>query len=130
MPNAVAIIFGIMSVYLAAPLLGIGAGQMNTAAYLLVGIVSIAAVIRSSAPFTKLRVFVCSTMTFGFIAAITLFHSLLKIEGLSFEAVLVLGFASVGALLLERIVSMIIHISQGKNSAGSISGRKQSVGEN
>lgn len=129
-PNAIAIVFGVLAVYLAAPLLGIGAGQMNTTAYLLVAIVSIAAVIRSSAPFTKLRVFVCSTMTFGFLAAITLFHSLLKIERLSFDAIMLLGFVSVGALLLERIVAMIIHIIQGKNAAGTISGRKQSVGGN
>ena len=103
---------------------------MNTTAYLLVAIVSIAAVIRSSAPFTKLRVLVCSTMTFGFLAAITLFHSLLKIERLSFDAIMLLGFVSVGALLLERIVAMIIQIIQGKNAAGTISGRKQSVGGN
>lgn len=129
-PNAIAIVFGVLAVYLAAPLLGVGAGQMNTTAYLLVAIVSISAVIRSSAPFTKLRVFVCSTMTFGFIAAITLFHSLLKIERLGFDAIMILGFVSVGALLLERIAAMVIHISQGKNAAGAMSGSERSIGEN
>ncbi len=78
-PNAVSILFCFLVLLVLSWMMPIPAEQFSVLLYLLVGTVGIQAVFKASWPFNKLRVFLCTTMTAGFYAAVLLFHSILQV---------------------------------------------------
>ena len=117
LPNALVIVADVLLVWLAAPKLGIFADQSETMMYLLVGLMGVAAVFKSCWPFNKLRVFLFTTMTIGFYAAIYLFQGLLHIALPSAaQWPLLLGLAA-GSIVMERIFAWIINAVMKKTKA-------------
>lgn len=71
------------------------AEEKQTVMYLLLILISMAAVIKSCIPFSPLRVFICVTMVLGTFGALVLFPSLFRISGLRAAAA---GFIPAGAV--------------------------------
>ena len=89
--------------------LGISDEQKNTLLYLIVGAVGLQAVYKASVPANRLRVFLCSTMTVGFFAAVFLFHTILQTAlPTSFTLILFAVFA-VLSFAIERLAALIIN---------------------
>ena len=76
--------------------------------YLLVGLMGIAAVFKSCWPFNKLRVFLFTTMSIGFYAAIYLFQGLLQVSLPGAAQLPALLAIAAGSILLERIFAVLI----------------------
>ena len=74
------IIIGIIILTFARQGLGISEDGMATMMYLLIGGVSIFAVIEACRPFNRVSTFLCTTTAIGFIFAVLLFHNLLQLE--------------------------------------------------
>ena len=88
------------------------AGQYGVLFYLLVGTVGIQAVLKSSWPFDKLRVFLCATMTAGFYTAVFLFHHLLQValpSGAALGLFILFGLLS---FLVERGLALLLRPRQ------------------
>ena len=103
-PNAVAILACFL-ILLAVPL---GEEQSSTVFYLLVGTVGIMAVFKASWPMSRLRAFLCTTMTLGFYAAVLLFHSLLHVEPLETANLPLLISLALVSFLIERGAAALI----------------------
>ena len=80
LPYALTIIIGIIILTFARQGLGISEDGMATMMYLLIGGVSIFAVIEACRPFNRVSTFLCTTTAVGFIFAVLLFHNLLQLE--------------------------------------------------
>ena len=76
--------------------------QTQTVMYVLLILISMAAVIKSCIPFTKLRSFICVTMIFGTFAALMILPSLFEISAVTFDMAkyVLTGFAVMLAALL------------------------------
>ena len=108
LPNALVIVADVLLLWLAGPALGFAGAQAETAMYLLVGLMGIAAVFKSCWPFNKLRVFLFTTMTIGFYAAICLFQGLLQVSLPGAAQLPALLAIAAGSILLERIFAVLI----------------------
>ena len=82
-PFAIVIMLNIIFLTYLAPVLGIAQGPLVTIMYLLIGFVSILAVLEVCIPFNKLHVFLFSTTFVGFFTAVYLFRDLLHITNIS-----------------------------------------------
>ena len=82
-PFAIVITLNIVFLTFLAPVLGIAQEQLVTIMYLLIGFVSILAVLEVCIPFNKLHVFLFSTTFVGFFVAVYLFRNLLQISNIS-----------------------------------------------
>lgn len=82
-PFAIVISLNIIFLTFLAPVLGIAQEQLVTIMYLLIGFVSILAVLEVCIPFNKLHVFLFSTTFVGFFVAVYLFRNLLQISNIS-----------------------------------------------
>ena len=82
-PFAIVIMLNIMFLTFLAPVLNIAQGQLVTIMYLLIGFVSILAVLEVCLPFNKLRAFLFSTTFVGFFVAVYLFRNLLQITNIN-----------------------------------------------
>ncbi len=109
LPNALTIVADVLLVWLIAPYLGIPAEQSESIMYLLVGLMGVAAVFKSCWPFNKLRVFLFTTMTIGFYAAIYLFRDLLHVALPSAGQLPFLFLLAAGSILLERIFAFLVN---------------------
>jgi len=109
LPHAISITISVLFIFWFFNLRGISESQWRTMAYLLVGIISMEAVIISSYPFNILRSFVCSTMVLGYTAVILLVHSLLKIEMISTDYILIFIGLVVAGISIERGISFVIN---------------------
>ena len=74
--------------------------QRQTVMYLLLIMTSMAAVIKSCIPFTRLRMFICITMVLGTFTALFLFSSLLKITAMTPMMMIYTSFVFVMGLVL------------------------------
>ena len=84
-PFAIVIMLNIIFLTFLAPVLGIAEGPLVTIMYLLIGFVSILAVLEVCIPFNKLHVFLFSTTFVGFFVAVYLFRNLLHISNISMQ---------------------------------------------
>ena len=83
------------------PVLGIAQGPLVTIMYLLIGFVSILAVLEVCIPFNKLHAFLFSTTFVGFFVAVYLFRSILHVSDISMnELGIFVVFAVVDAIVL------------------------------
>ena len=82
-PFAIVIMLNIIFLTFLAPVLNIAQGQLVTIMYLLIGFVSILAVLEVCIPFNKLHAFLFSTTFVGFFVAVYLFRNLLQITNIN-----------------------------------------------
>ncbi|MDH6367422.1 MULTISPECIES: HAD-IC family P-type ATPase [unclassified Breznakia] len=79
LPNALLIIMNIIIVLSIKDSYGFNDEQATAIMYMVVGAISILAVLKACLPFNKLRLFLFWFVAIGFYVAVVLFHSLLKI---------------------------------------------------
>lgn len=103
LPNAVAILLASAVLLLGGGALGLPAGQIPLALYLVIGAVEVDALLKSSLPLTSLRGFLFLTASVGFFCAVLLFHAVLSLPSLLPGTVPVVLLASAGAVLAERL---------------------------
>ena len=108
LPNAISILVCFLVFLGVSPLLQISAEQSSILLYLLVGTVGIQAVFKASWPLNKLRVFLCSTMTVGFYAAVFLFHKLLQVSLPTTDTLLLFAGFALLSFLIERGATALI----------------------
>ena len=82
-PFAIVIMLNIIFLTYLQPVLNIAQGPLVTIMYLLIGFVSIMAVLEVCLPFNKLRVFLFSTTFVGFFLAVFLFRNILQITSIN-----------------------------------------------
>lgn len=100
-PFAIVITLNIIFLTFMAPVLGIASEQLVTIMYLLIGFVSILAVLEVCIPFNKLHVFLFSTTFVGFFVAVYLFRDLLHISSIDLsEFGIFIVFAIISAIIL------------------------------
>ena len=104
MPFALVIIFNIILLTLLGPTLGIAQGPLTTIMYLLIGYVSILAVLEVCRPFNKLHVFLFTTTFIGFFLAVFLFHKILEVSPINMN--------EFGLFAILAVVSTIIIIAK------------------
>lgn len=100
-PFAIVIVLDIIFLTYMGPVLGIAQGPLVTIMYLLIGFVSILAVLEVCIPFNKLHAFLFSTTFVGFFVAVYLFRSILHVSDISMnELGIFVVFAVVDAIVL------------------------------
>ena len=103
LPNAMAILLSSAVLLLGGGVLGLPAGQIPLALYLVIGAVEADALLKSCLPLTSLRGFLFLTASVGFFCAVLLFHAVLSLPPLLPGTVPVVLLASAGAVLAERL---------------------------
>ncbi len=100
-PFALVITLNIIVLTFLAPVLGIAQNSLVTIMYLLIGFVSILAVLEVCIPFNKLHIFLFSTTFLGFFIAVYLFRNLLHIANINkYELMLFIVFAIISTIVL------------------------------
>ena len=100
-PFAIVIVLDITFLTYMGPVLGIAQGPLVTIMYLLIGFVSILAVLEVCIPFNKLHAFLFSTTFVGFFVAVYLFRSILHVSDISMnELGIFVIFALISAIVL------------------------------
>ncbi len=99
-PFALVIMLNIMFLTFLAPVLNIAQGQLVTIMYLLIGFVSILAVLEVCIPFNKLHAFLFTTTFVGFFLAVYLFRNLLQITSINMQ--------EFGIFIVFALISTII----------------------
>ena len=100
-PFAIVILLNIIFLTYMGPVLGIAEGPLVTIMYLLIGFVSILAVLEVCIPFNKLHAFLFSTTFIGFFVAVYLFRSILHISDITMnELGIFVVFAVISAIVL------------------------------
>ena len=107
LPNALSIVILFITIMLLGPVFDFNQLEIVTLMYLVLGIVSMAAVIRSCYPFTMLRVIICVMMVLGF-SIVLLFDEILHLASLTFTLVLKGILLGLLGLLIERLLHFII----------------------
>lgn len=100
-PFAIVIVLNIIFLTYMGPVLGTAQGPLVTIMYLLIGFVSILAVLEVCIPFNKLHAFLFSTTFVGFFVAVYLFRSILHVSDISMnELGIFVIFALISAIVL------------------------------
>ena len=100
-PFAIVIVLNIIFLTYMGPVLGIAQGSLVTIMYLLIGFVSIMAVLEVCIPFNKLHAFLFSTTFVGFFVAVYLFRSILHVSDITMnELGIFIVFAVISAIVL------------------------------
>lgn len=106
LPNAVAILLASAALLLGGGVVGLRAGQIPLALYLVIGVVEVEALLKSCLPLTPLRGFLFLTASAGFFGAVLLFHSVLSLPPLLPETVPVVLLVSAVSILVERLCAL------------------------
>ena len=109
-PHASGVLLCFLLIYTGRPLFHIPMEQSVTMMYLALACISMQAVIVSSFPMNKLRLFVCVTMVLGFILAIILFHQLLHLTMLTYAQMILTIIITCIGLLFKEVVRYIISL--------------------
>lgn len=100
-PFAIVIVLNIIFLTYMGPVLGIAQGSLVTIMYLLIGFVSIMAVLEVCIPFNKLHAFLFTTTFVGFFVAVYLFRSILHVSDITMnELGIFIVFAVISAIVL------------------------------
>lgn len=100
-PFAIVIVLNIIFLTYMGPVLGIEQGPLVTIMYLLIGFVSIMAVLEVCIPFNKLHAFLFTTTFVGFFVAVYLFRSILHVSDITKnELGIFIVFAIISAIVL------------------------------
>ena len=103
--NAVAILLASAALLLGGGALGLSAGQVPLALYLVIGAVEAEALLKSCLPLTPLRGVLFLTASAGFFCAVLLFHDLLSLPPLLPGTVPAVLLTSAVSILAERLCS-------------------------
>ena len=103
LPNAIAILLSSAVLLLGGGALGLPAGQLPLALYLVIGAVEAEALLKSCLPMTPLRGFLFVTASAGFFCAAVLFHAVLSLPPLLPETVPAVLLLSALSILAERL---------------------------
>ena len=106
-PFAIVITLNIIFLTFMQPVLGIADEQLVTIMYLLIGFVSILAVLEVCIPFNKLHAFLFSTTFVGFFVAVYLFRSILHISPINtqeFSIFIIFAIISTVVLTIKQKV--------------------------
>ena len=106
LPNAAAILLAAAGLLLGGGTLGLPAGQVPMALYLVIGVVEAEALLKSCLPMDRLRGFLFLTASAGFFCAVLLFHSLLALPPLLPATVPVVLLVSAVSILAERLCAL------------------------
>lgn len=106
--SAMGIVIIFILIMLLTPIFKLNNLKSVTLMYLVLGTISMAAVIRSCFPFTKLRILICFVMVIGFGGAIFLFFELLNIAKITVDLFLTSFGCSLIGLIIERKIHFII----------------------
>lgn len=109
LPNALAVVCAVAAVWLLAPGLALSAEMAESVMYLLLVVVSLAALFKSCWPFNKLRVFLLGTTAVGIFAAIYLFRDLLHVTLPGASLLPIVLLLAAGLIVLERIFAFVIN---------------------
>ncbi len=104
-PFAIMITLNTVVLTYLGPVLGIAEEQLVTIMYLLIGFVSVLAVLEVCIPFNKLRAFLFSTTFIGFFVAVYLFRNLLHVASINiqeFEIFIVFAVISTIVLTIKQ----------------------------
>lgn len=99
-PFAIVIVLNIIFLTYMGPVLGIAAEPLVTIMYLLIGFVSMLAVLEVCIPFNKLHVFLFTTTFIGFFVAVYLFRSILHISDITMN--------ELGIFIVFAVISTIV----------------------
>ena len=97
-----------MYIIILLPIFKLNDLESVTLMYLVLGIISMAAVIRSCFPFTKLRLLICIIMIGGFSSAVLLFYETLNLAKMSVSLFLMAFGWSVLGLFIERKIHFMM----------------------
>ena len=103
LPNAMAILLASAVLLLGGGVLGLPAGQIPLALYLVIGAVEVETLLKSCLPLTALRGFLFLTASAGFFCAVLLFHSILALPPLLPQTVPAVLLTAAVSLLAERL---------------------------
>lgn len=106
--NALSIVILFIAIMIFGPMWKINDLELVTLMYLVLGTISMAAVIRSCYPFTLLRIIICTMMAGGFYGAILLFSGLLHLAPITLNLVFIGLILSIFGLFIERIIHFVI----------------------
>ena len=106
LPNAAAILLSSAVLLLGGGALGLPAGQIPLALYLVIGVVEAEALLKSCLPLTALRGSLFLTAAAGFFCAVLLFHGHLSLSALLPGTVPVVLAVSAVSLLAERLCAL------------------------
>ena len=108
LPNAVAIVLASAVLMLGGEALGLQAGQISLAVYLVIGVLEAEALLRSCLPLTPLRGFLFITASVGYFCAVLLFHDILSMPPLLREAVPVVLQICAAAILAKGLCAWVL----------------------
>ena len=100
LPYALTIIISIILITFTRSGIGLNIEESHTLMYLIIGGVSIFAVIEACRPFNRISTFLCTTTAVGFFFAAILFKKLLHLTAINEQVILILG----ASLILAYIV--------------------------
>lgn len=107
-PHALGVLTCLFILLASQPFFNISLSQTTTMMYICLAIISMQAVIVSCLPMNKLRLFVCVTMVLGFLIAVILFHSLLHLEMLSMQLLIISLIVTCIGLIIKQILRLFI----------------------
>ena len=106
LPNALTIIVNIVTVDFVATQMGILHEEKITIMYMLIGFISILALVRSCMPFNGLRLFLCVTTIVWFFGANLLFHEFFALSLLTKGILAVFAGFAILNILFERVIAI------------------------
>ncbi len=107
-PNALAILFAMPILLFTNEFLGLPAGQIPLALYLVIGSVEVEALLKSCFPLTPLRGFLFFTASTGFFIGVLLFHRILSLPALLPESLPAILVVSIFSILTERLATHLL----------------------
>ncbi len=106
LPNGIAIFVCCLLLFVSASHFGLDSSQISLLLYLSVGFISLAGVIKASLPLNLFHGFLVSASIIGFIAAISLFSTLLQLPKLSANGATILPFVMAIGLGITAFVKV------------------------
>lgn len=106
--NGLSIVILFIVIMFIGPMIELSDLKLVTLMYLVLGIISMAAVIRSCYPFTTLRIIICVLMIGGFSGAVVLFSGLLHLAPLTIDLIAIALVLGMIGLVVERIIYFTI----------------------
>lgn len=114
--NALPFAAAVTGMVIFARLLPFSRSQTGTVMYLLLILVTMAAVVKSCVPFTKLRVFICASMIAGTFGGLYILPSLFEISTVTFSMALSTGLIFAAGLIFILILFRLTKALRNKNN--------------
>lgn len=109
LPNSLTIIIIMLTVSFIATQKGLLPGDQITVTYMLIGFISILALVRACTPFNKLRLFLCSTTIVGFFGCALLFNGFFRLRVPTSDTLFLFAILAVLSICIERVIAIVIN---------------------